>query len=369
MVSPPYSDSFSDLLDVELRKIPDSVQTRRVSAGEVIFTQGEPGDGMYLVDEGRIAILLGADGAEPRVISEVGPGGIFGEMAILDGEPRSATTRAEVDSTLRFIPRDDVLELFSHSPQLVLALMRYFTHRVRQSNTQHVAELLEAGRLALIGRFAQSIVHDLKNPLNMIGIAADLAGAEETAREHRAEATEMIRRQVARLSTMIDEVLDYTRQTPGSIALTPVAFPEFLRVLLDELRPVAGDRGVKIVCENPPPDARVLVDQRRLTQAFYNLINNAADFMPEGGTVTLRFALAEKDVQIEIEDSGPGIAPEIAEHLFQPFATFGKKSGTGLGLSICKRIIEAHKGRIVARSEPGHGAIFAITLPLANSNG
>ncbi len=364
----PQSESFSDLFSAALENIPYIVQTRRVSAGKVIFEQGDPGDGMYLVDEGRIEILLRPEGAEPRVISQVGPGGIFGEMAILDGKPRSATTRAEVDSTLRFIPRDDVLALFSQSPQLMLALMRYFTHRVRQSNTQHVAELLEAGRLALIGQFAQSIVHDLKNPLNMIGIAADLAGADDTAHEVRAEATEMIRRQVARLSTMINEVLDYTRQTPGSLALTPVAFPDFVRVLLGDLCPVASDRSVKIVCENPPPETRVLVDQRRLTQAFYNLINNAADFMPEGGAVTLRFSPAEKEVRIEIEDSGPGIAPEIAERLFQPFATFGKKTGTGLGLSICKRIIEAHKGRIVARSEPGHGAIFVITLPLANSS-
>src|SRR5207244_8404152 len=130
---------------------------------------------------------------------------------------------------LRFIPRDDALRLLSQSPQLMLALMRYFTHRVRESNTQRVEELLEAGRLALVGQFAQSIVHDLKNPLNIIGIAADLAGSEEASREDRAEATGMIRRQVVRLSTMINEVLDYTRQTPGSVELKPVAFHDFVR--------------------------------------------------------------------------------------------------------------------------------------------
>ena len=121
---------------------------------------------------------------------------------------------------------------------------------------------------------------------------------------------------------------------------------------------------MEIVCENTPPEAPIVIDQRRLVQAFYNLINNAADFMPGGGTVTLRFALTENEMHVEVEDSGPGIAPEIADRIFEPFATFGKKTGTGLGLSICKRIIEAHKGRIHARSVPGHGAIFTITLPL-----
>ncbi|MEO6742439.1 MAG: ATP-binding protein [Chthoniobacteraceae bacterium] len=359
------SDTFSELLNAELPKFAGAVRMLRVAAGEVIFKEGAPGDGMYLMDEGRVEIVLGADDPEPRVLSNVGPGGVFGEMAIIDDKPRSATARAAVDSVLRFIPHGDVLRLFSQSPHLLLALMRDFTIRMRDSNTRHVEELLETGRLSLIGRFAQSVVHDLKNPLNIIGIAADLAGSEQTSAENRTMATDMIRREVSRLSTMINEVLDYTRQTPGSTALSPAGFHDFVRALLDELRPSAADRRVQIVCENPPPEARVILDHRRLVQAFYNLVNNAADFMPEGGTVTLRFALVESGLQIEVEDSGPGIAPEMAERLFQPFATFGKKTGTGLGLSICKRIIEAHKGRIFARSVPGRGAIFAIALPLA----
>ncbi len=358
----PAPETFSDLLEENLIRL-GRVRTLRVAAGEIIFNEGDPGDGLYLVDAGSVEVLLGNLDAEPRVLSRFGPRGIFGEMAILDGQPRSATVRAEVDSTLRFIPREDVLSLLTQSPPLVLALMRFFTARMRESNTRHVEELLEAGRLALIGRFAQSIVHDLKNPLNVISIAADLASMESTSPENRAMANAMIRRHVTRLSTMINEVLDYTSQTAGASTLAPAAFPDFVHTLLDELQPVAGDRGVRVVCENPASSAPMMIDQRRLTQAFYNLINNAADFMPKGGTVTLRFTPAGNKMHIEVEDSGPGIAPEIAERLFQPFATFGKKSGTGLGLSICKRIIETHKGNIRARSEPGRGAIFEITLP------
>ena len=364
MAQASQSDSFSELLAAELPRLAGKVRTIRVAAGSIIFKEGDPGDGMYVVDEGSLEILLASLEPEARVLSHVGPGGVVGEMAILDDKPRSATARAEMDSTIRFIPRDEVLRLFSQSPPLLLAMMRDFTQRMRDSNARHVEELLQAGRLALVGRFAQSIVHDLKNPLNIIGIATDLAASDETSRENRIVATDMIRKQVTRLATMINEVLDYTRQTPGSVALTPVAFREFVGTLLDEMRPVAGDRAVNIVCENPPPEARMVIDQRRLVQAFYNLINNAADFMPEGGVVTLRFALTETEMHIEVEDSGPGIAPEIVGHLFEPFATIGKKSGTGLGLSICKRIIEDHKGRIHARSLPGHGAIFSITLPL-----
>jgi signal transduction histidine kinase len=364
MAPPTSADAFGTLLAKELQRIEGNVRTQRIAAGEVLFQEGDPGDGMYVVDEGRLEILIASMGQETRVLSHLGPGGILGEMAILDDKPRSATVRAVEDSTVRFIPRDGALRLFSQSPDLLLALMRDFTQRMRDSNARHVEELLQAGRLALVGRFAQSIVHDLKNPLNIIGIATDLVQSDATAQEHRVEAADMIRRQVARLSTMINEVLDYTGQTAGSVALTPVAFDEFVKVLLEEMRPAASDRAVRIVCENLPPEVRVAIDQRRLVQAFYNLINNAADFMPGGGTVNLRFAVTDSEMHIEVEDSGPGIAPEIAGRLFQPFATFGKKTGTGLGLSICKRIVEGHRGRIQARSEPGRGAIFIITLPL-----
>ena len=358
-------DSFSALLDAELRMNAGAAKTLRVGAGEFIFHEGDAGDGMYVVDSGRVDIVIGAKDEEPRVISRIGLGGIFGEMAIIDGKPRSAAARADGDCTLRFLPRDEALLLFSKSPHIMLSLMRDFSNRMRESNARHVEELLQAGRLALVGRFAQSVVHDLKNPLNVISIAGDLAAMEGTPRETLVMASGMIRREVNRLTTMVNEVLDFTRQTPGTVALTPTAFHDFMRVLFDEVGPLAGDRGVKIVCETAPPEVALNIDERRLVQAFYNLINNAADFMPGGGTVKLRFKRADDELQVEVEDSGTGIAPEIAERLFQPFATFGKKTGTGLGLAICKRIIEAHKGRIRARSEPGRGAIFSIMLPVA----
>jgi len=116
--------------------------------------------------------------------------------------------------------------------------------------------------------------------------------------------------------------------------------------------------------ENEPPPGPVRFDPRRLSRVFFNLVRNATDAMPEGGLILLRFESRPAEIVTELEDTGPGIAPEVADKLFQPFATHGKEHGTGLGLSICKKIIEDHGGRIAARSEPGRGAIFTFTLPL-----
>ncbi len=117
--------------------------------------------------------------------------------------------------------------------------------------------------------------------------------------------------------------------------------------------------------ENVPPAGRVRFDPRRLSRVFFNLVGNATDAMLDGGKIFLRFRFNENEIVTEIEDTGPGIAPEIAGQLFQPFATHGKAHGTGLGLSICKKIVEDHGGTISVRSEAGRGAIFCFTLPLA----
>ena len=135
--------------------------------------------------------------------------------------------------------------------------------------------------------------------------------------------------------------------------------------LAEEIRTEIAERGVKLELVNPPPEAEVRIQPQRLSRLFYNLLNNAVDEMPDGGKIFLRFAVEEGALRIEIEDTGRGIAPEIAESLFQPFATHGKAHGTGLGLTICKRIVEDHGGKIWARSEPGRGATFSFTLPLA----
>ena len=129
-----------------------------------------------------------------------------------------------------------------------------------------------------------------------------------------------------------------------------------------------AQRGVKLVLETPPPSVPVNIEPQRLSRLFYNLLNNAADEMKDGGKITLRFKKSHGELQVEVQDNGKGIAPEIAESLFKPFATFGKPNGTGLGLTICRRIAEDHGGRIWVTSQPGKGATFSFTLPLAHKS-
>jgi signal transduction histidine kinase len=331
--------------------------------GHVIFREGDPGDVLYIIEAGRVEISVTVGTRERCVFSEFGPGEYFGEMSVVDSQPRSATAVAEIPTVVWVIPRARLWRTFANSPKLLVAMVQEFSLRMREFNQLYLHEVLQQERLAIVGRFAQGIVHDFTNPLGNIGFAADLAGAPDATDEERGEAHATIRKQVDRLSDMIGELLEFTRGPSGAVALALVDYGRFVQDTLGDLAGELNVRRVKVVYENPPPDVPVPLDRRRLVHVFTNLINNAIAVMPGGGTLTLRFEVTDEAVITELEDSGPGIAPEIETRLFEPFATFGKPNGTGLGLAICRRIVEDHGGTIFARSEPGHGATFVFALP------
>src|SRR5205085_1242232 len=129
-------------------------------------------------------------------------------------------------------PSAEALWMFEQSPRLLVALAREFSRRQRGMTLQYVNEVLEAERMSLIGRFAQSIVHDLKNPLNMIGLAADLGTSEDTPPAHRAEARAIIGKQLDRLSSMVHELLEFSRGSERGLDLVPTNYCDFVRQIV-----------------------------------------------------------------------------------------------------------------------------------------
>ena len=355
---------FSQLSPNELKALQRAAQEKRFPDNQEIFKEGDIGDGVYVVKDGRVQIS-GLVGENVRhVFSLVNAGEIFGEMAVLENKPRSASAIAIGDTVVYFIPRDELLKLVEASPHLSLSLLREISNRLREFNRQYVQEVLQTERLAIVGRFARSIVHDLKNPLNIISITAEMAGMEKGTPELRRLAKMRITKQVDRISELVNEILEFTQGSHGTFVHAPTDYVTFVEQFVDEIRPEIDLKSATIELENPPPPVKLLLNPKRLRRVFYNLMHNATDAMPGGGKITLRFIVSGKQVITEIEDCGPGIAPEIADRLFDAFATYGKAHGTGLGLSICKKIVEDHNGRISARNEPGRGAVFSFALPI-----
>jgi len=364
MVSLEHSKIFAGLKPAERAELRGMARERTFAPGQEIFKAGDAGDGVYVVKEGTIEISVPVGQSGRRVFSEVEPGDIFGEMAVIEDKPRSASAVARRGATVYFITRPDMLKLVETSPGLAQALLREISHRLREFNQQHLREVLQAERLSVVGRFARSIVHDLKNPLNIIGLSAEIAATNQGTDDLRQRAIADIRQQVDRISDLVGEILDFTQGTPSELVLPPMDYARFVDDVVAELRPELDLKSVTLELACPPPSVELLLNPRRLRRVFHNLAHNAAEAMPDGGKVILRFERRPNEVVTEVEDTGHGIAPEIAGQLFEAFATFGKANGTGLGLSISKRIIEDHQGWIGARSEPGHGAIFQFGLPV-----
>ena len=358
------SKLFGSLPPAEFAPLAQSAEVKTYPDGQVIFQAGDPGDGVYVIGAGEVQISVMANPTEHRILTRLGLGDFFGEMAVLDNEPRSATAAAVGGTTLYFLPRAAMLAALNRSPSLAFSMVREFSLRTRDFNRHYLEEVLQAERLALVGRFARSIVHDFKNPLAIISFAADLLSVKTPTPETCSVTQVRIRKQVDRISNMINELLEFTSGSQAADVLALTDYDAFVRQLAADLQPELDDKAVTLVWENPPPTQSLLLNPRRLAHAFANLMHNAIDAMPGGGKILLRFIVHDQQLVTEIEDTGPGIAPEVAAHLFEPFITFGKPHGTGLGLSICQRILGDHHGRIQARNRPGGGAIFSLSLPL-----
>ena len=362
-MAPAEGKRFAGLLQEELQALQHTAKMRRFPPGETIFRAGDPGDGFYLVESGCVTIFATVGEHESRPLANIVAGEFFGEMALLDDAPRSATAIADEETRAYFIGREEFLRLLEQRPRLAMNLIREFSHRVRSLNRKYIEEILQAERLAMIGRFARTIVHDFKNPLNVIGLAAEMAGMDIATPDMRTQAQLRITRQCARMTNMLNELLDFTRSSSAQLVLATVNYADYVTALAEEIRAEIAERKMVLLVEELP-SVPVQVEPQRLSRLFYNLVNNAVDEMQPGGVITFRAVVRGRELVTEVADTGPGIAPEIAARLFEPFATHGKQHGTGLGLSICKKIVEDHGGQIAARSEPGKGATFSFTLPL-----
>ena len=351
---------FCDLKPADLERLRKVTREISYEPTQIIFKEGDAGDGIFFVKSGMVQISAVAGYGDSKVLTRIPPGELFGEMAVFDHQPRSASAVAEEATSVYFIERTEFEDLLNKIPHLSASLVRDISRRLRQFNR----EVLESERLSLVGRFASSIVHDLKNPLNIIGISADMAAMPTATPESRQASTVRIRKQVERISNMVNELLEFTQGAHTNVIMASINYKTFVEQLIEEIQPEVALKSVKIEYLNRPPEIILRIDPQRLSRVFHNLIGNAADAMNGGGQVKLSFKKTDKDVITDLQDTGKGIAPEILDRLFQAFATYGKANGTGLGLSICKKIVQDHHGKIYARNATDGGAIFGFTLPI-----
>jgi signal transduction histidine kinase len=250
--------------------------------------------------------------------------------------------------------------------------------KVKASNTelekayyllkQRQEQLIRSGKMAALGQLSAGVAHEIRNPLTSIKIFIQTLEKEIDLDENQQEDFRIIRKEIDRLNEIVVRFLTFAR--PEEPQLQSVHLYGLVIDTLNLLMTTIKNNGIQLKVSLSPDLPPVMGDSKQLEQVLLNLLLNAIEAMPNGGTLGVRSTVKadsetlDEFFQLVIQDTGPGIQEEDRVHLFDPFFTT-KEGGTGLGLSIAYAIVQKHNGQIAVESEVGKGTSFLLSLPLS----
>jgi signal transduction histidine kinase len=247
---------------------------------------------------------------------------------------------------------------------------RHDLHRTNQSlaRARDAAEDASRAREEMLG----IVAHDLRNPLNVVMMSTHLIRETELSGVQREQLIGTMLRSAKRMSRLIDDLLEIVRQESGHMKLDvkDVSVSSLLAQTAEMFLPTALEKRILLSVEETQPDLAVRGDAERIIQVLSNIVGNALKFVPSDGSVVIKSERRGSDCVIAVTDTGPGIAREDLDRLFEKFWQRRRidNRGVGLGLSIARGIVEAHGGRIWAESRPGCGSTFYFALPATRGN-
>ena len=238
-----------------------------------------------------------------------------------------------------------------------------FRDLTEQRAMQQVIE--RQGKLSAMGELASGVAHEIRNPLNAIGMLAQRLDIEFRPATDEAEYRRLVRTivsEVGRLNAIIGRFLKFNR--PPELLLQPVSLDSFVSGYGNVLQSEAQTKGIRFSLE-ADCGSMVNIDTEQMRQVMLNLVRNAVDATPAGGTVTVRSGCdSSRHAFVEVVDTGTGIPSGRLPDIFNLYFTT-KEEGTGMGLSIANQIVHAHGGMIEVASREGEGSVFRVLLPLA----
>jgi signal transduction histidine kinase len=312
--------------------------------------------GWLLTEPGAAELARTSVEREHAVLARLAPRSVAVVPLVAGGRPLGALTLVTAASGQQY-DRGDLMLFRSLADQAALALSS-----ARLYGAVERARMQREELVAMVS-------HDLKSPLNILGFALAILGEEGIPKEKKAQQLGIMRRALAQMEELTNNLVDAARIDAGQFSVSPV--PQDASALAHEAlkraEPLAEKRSVALETDGLDGLPTILADRRRLMQVFANVLENAISFTPAGGRVCLRAFAREDAVCFEVEDSGPGLEPELMEHVFDRFwqARHSGQAGAGLGLAIARGIVNAHGGTIGVRSADVSGAVFYFSISRA----
>ncbi|RLC66559.1 MAG: hypothetical protein DRI48_04410 [Chloroflexi bacterium] len=386
----------------DLDDLTEAAVVRTLPVGAILCEEGEEGDAIYFIVDGRVEIFKQMDDETERFLHTSGPGEWVGEMALLQEGGRTASVRAIEPTTIIEIGRETFLLVLGRSPSLSIRILVRLTGRLRDSDQQAIADLRKANeeltqalqQLERLDRtktdFIQVSAHELRTP-----VAALLGYAQMMRNDPTVQG-------VPKLRTLVEGVVTSTERLHRIFN----SILDVSRLMTDGLEVIRSPVSIRVVFEGIPLEFEQVLKQRDLTleikglndlpvcsgdpdmlyKVFYHLVNNAIKYTPDGGKITVTGRTVDVEdvgrcIEVVVQDTGIGIASQDLDLIFEKFYRTGevalhssgmskfKGGGPGLGLAIAKGVVEAHGGRIWAES-PGYdeetcpGSRFVVQLPV-----
>jgi signal transduction histidine kinase len=233
---------------------------------------------------------------------------------------------------------------------------------VRQVEESQQA-LIQAEKMAAVGRLTASIAHEINNPLQALGNCLHLASRTDLEPPQREEYLDLAESELQRLMTTVQRMLDFYRlsSTERDEADVNLLIERVLKLLHKQL----DEQSVAVRLDLFPdlPSVRVVANQ--IQQVFFNILLNAMDAMPSGGEIHIHTQAQDGIVEVYFQDTGPGVAEDVQERIFEPFLST-REHGTGLGLSVSYNILDAHGGSLVLVPDRDRGACFKVQIPIGD---
>jgi signal transduction histidine kinase len=386
---------FASLPADQLIALVERGQVCSLPAGTTVVQQGDSADALYVLLEGSARVFMRHPDGEETQLAQQHAGSYFGELALLDGQPRSAWVVTTTQAELFVLPRADFLELLPRAPLALAALFAKLSEDVRQLSRlvfeeelrrRQVQTEMEVARYRALGQMVAGVAHEVNTPLGIVNTAVSMVAQriespafqslrgrdsklDETLDDLR-EATSLMQRNIQRAHKLIQ---DFKKLAAGQlvdqkeILLLPEVVQEVVDLFKIEAR--VARLSVEVRSTLSIPEAGEWQGYRGLlTQALMNLLTNVQRYAyPDGrgGAVEVLVSEAGAGFAIQVRDFGVGIPSEALDQVFSPFFTTGRgRGGTGLGLAIVQNIVvDALKGKVEIASTPGDGTTVTVHLP------
>ncbi len=388
---------FSKLADELLRRLADMGRPRLLPMGSVVFRQGDAPDGLYVIMAGSVRVSLTDEAGQPIELATLTVGAVFGEMALLDGQPRSASVTCHEDCEFLLLERQDYLPFLKSSDALLESILSDLSRRVRGVQEKFYLEMLQRQRVhsemelerhRALSQMVAGVAHEVNTPLGIITSAASvirelldsvsgltqsggLPSGVQPMLDDVSEAARLIEGNVARASKLVQRFKSLSARQAASSRET-LSIADCLSDTI-ELYAIHGRRvGMQVLFHNHLGGSPLWHGApAELSQILLNLLTNAERYAYPtgvGGPVDVELSdesAGNRQFVLRVRDQGGGIPAEHQSRVFEPFFTTGRpQGGTGLGLAIVYNLVrDSLGGSVELRSQPGNTE-FLIRLPI-----